>query len=44
MWELYMDPDYYDLHILLTSIESKLQSQTNIFPGSNNPFSIKSFL
>ena len=41
MWELCMHPDYDYLYIPLTSRYGKLQPQTNIFPGNNNPFSIK---
>ena len=34
-------PDYDYLYIHLTSTSGKLQPKTNIFPGNNNPFSIK---
>ena len=33
-----MHPDYDHLYIQLTYREGKLQLQTNIFPGNNNPF------
>ena len=36
-----MHPDYDHLYIQLTYREGKLQLQTNIFPGNNNPFFIK---
>ena len=44
MWELCRHPDYDHLYILLTSKSGKLQLQTNIFPGNNNPFSIRLLL
>ena len=40
MWKLWMHLDY-DHFIPLTSNLVKFQLQTNIFPGNNNPFSIK---
>ena len=39
--ELCMYPDYDHFYIHLTSTKGKLQPQTNIFPGNNNPSSIK---
>ena len=41
MWELWAHPDYDHFYIQLTSKEGKFQSQANIFPLNNNPFSIK---
>ena len=41
MWELWVHADHDHLHILLTSKWDEIQPRTNIFPGNNNPFSIK---
>ena len=41
MWGSCMPPDYDYLHIPLISKQGKFQTQTNIFPGNSNPFSIK---
>ena len=41
MWELWVHQDYDHFYIPLTFKWGKFQSQTNIFPGNNNPFSIK---
>ena len=42
MWELCMHLDCDHFYISLTFKKGKFQRQTNIFPGNNNPFSIKS--
>ena len=41
MWKLWVHLDYDHLYIQLTSKLGKFLSQTNIFQGNSNPFSIK---